>query len=304
MKRILIITAVIAAALLVSCKKQANPDLPSITWQSNEKFAQMELTPAANGAISLSAPGGIQSLTLTLGLGDFVIVANPYISISSNKGTAGKAAIFDVIDDSSVVSFLQDLGMPAGSSLRGNTLTTLDLIKILDKLTTGQPIANNTTFTMDISLVDKEGNSTAKSAKFHFTSEPSYTWDGNNGFEIIDLEAAKVPAKVKVSAPGKIAKLTIKLESGAAKEVADYIQQRTDHSTTIIDLSGDDKKAADAFSASFPFGNKVIGKTDAVLDFEFMYTQRFGFSAGTSVFTITTEDQNGKVSSTQARFKK
>ena len=216
MKRTLMIVAAVAALFATSCKKPVNPDLPTINWASNPGFAQQELAPGLDGAIAVSAPGKIDMLTITLGLGDYAILANPYIGVSSNKGSGSKTSpVFDVVDDSTVASFLQSLGMSAGSSLRGKTLTNLDLVKILETLIKGQPVANNTSFTMKIDLKDQAGNAKTATAKFHFTSAPSFVWDNNASFAIVDLNEAQTPAKIKLSAPGKVDKFTITLENGA-----------------------------------------------------------------------------------------
>ena len=301
MKRILFITAVLAAGLFTSCKKNVDPDLPAISWASNEKWAQMELAPGADGAISITAPGEIQSLTVSLNLGVYNILANPYIGTTANKGSASKSPVLDIIDDSTVASFLKDLGMTGGSGLRGKTIATLELVDILEKFITGQTIENNTAFSMDVNVTDKAGNVATKTAKFHFTSAPTYVWDGNSNFELVDL-AAPVPAKIKVQAPGKIAELVITLDSGV-KELENFIKNRTGNGGTVINLVTDDK-VAESFKTYFPAGSNVTGKTDLILDFSFMYSQSYDFSAGTNVFTIYTKDANGKEASQQVKFKK
>lgn len=302
MKRILFFT-MLAAALLCSCKKDKDAGAPSISWAANSGFATMEIAPGADGAISIAAPGLIESLTITLGLGDLNLAANPYIDLSSNKSTGGKNPVFDVIDDSKVASFLQGMGMSAGSGLRGKSLANLDLLAILDKLTEGQPLSNNTTFTLTVNVIDKEGKTDNKVAKFHFTSEPSFSWDGNTKFETIDLNGAEVPCRIKVSAPGKIAKLTVKLDPNADSKLVEYIQNRTTGSSLTIDLVNDEK-VADSFKDYFPSGKNVTGKSDVTLNFAFMFAQRYDLGAATNVFTIYAQDQNGKDASVQVKFKK
>ena len=293
----------LAAALLCSCKKDKDAGAPSISWAANSGFAAMEMAPGADGAISIAAPGLIESITITLNLGDLNLAANPYIDVSTNKSSGGKNPVFDVIDDSKVASFLQSLGMSAGSGLRGKSLAALDLLAILYKLTDGQPLSNNTTFTMTLNVVDKVGKTDSKVAKFHFTSEPSFSWDGNSKFESVDLNGTEIPCKIKVSAPGKIAKLTVKLENNADPKLAEYIQNRTTGSSLTIDLVGDEK-VADSFKDYFPSGKNVTGKTDVTLNFAFMFAQRYDFGPSTNVFTIYALDQNGKDATTIVKFTK
>lgn len=300
MKRTILFATLLATALFASCQKD-DPQKPSISWPSNEKFAQTELTPKTDGAISLSAPEGFESITLTLNLGVYNILANQYIGTSANKGTANKGAILDVIDDSSAAAFLKELGCSAGSTLRGKTMATINLVDILDKLITGQNIDNNTNFLMDIAITDKAGNSAVKSAKFHFTSAPVLSWEGNSSFDTVDLGTVK-PTKIRIQAPGKIAKLQVILDSGVI-ELANYIKNRTTGGLQTIDLVNDEA-IANNFGKWFPSGSSVDGKTDVTLDFGFMYDLRPDLTPGTNVFTIACEDANGKTASTQIKFKK
>ena len=301
MKRTLLFVTLLAAALFVSCQKE-DPVRPSVSWPSNEKVGQMELAPGADGSISLSAPSGFESITITLNLGVYNILANQYIGNTNNKGSVNKSAILDLIDDSSVAAFIQDLGFAAGSGLRGKTITTINLVTVLNKLITGQTIDNNTTFLMDVAIVDKSGNGNKPfTARFHFTAAPSFTWDGNSTFDPMDLAEVK-PAKIKVHAPGKIAKLQVALESGVP-ELTSYIKNRTTGNMLVIDLVND-PKVADSFKGYFPAGTNVTGKTEVTLDFAFLFAQSYDFSEGTNVFTIFCEDANAKTATAQVRFRK
>ena len=303
MKKAILISMVAVAALLCSCKKVVDETLPTITWDGNESFATKELAPGLNALVAVSAPGKIQSLTITLGLGNYGVLANPYITVSANKGTTSKNPVFDIVDDSSVADFLKGLSISAGSSLRGKTVATIDLAAILGALITGQPVENNTSFTMEIAVGDQAGKTVKATARFHYTSAPDFTWDGNKTFETIDLNGAQVASRIKLTAPGKINGLTIALESGAAPELVTYIKNRTTGSSLTIDLVNDEK-VAETFASYFPAGKNISGKTEAVLDFSFMFANRYDFSPSTNVFTITATDGNGKQTVVQVKFKK
>ena len=298
MKKSVLFAAVALAALLVSCKKDDSAK-PSISWASNEKFAQVELAPGIDGAIVINAPAGIQTLTLTLNLGAYNILPNQYIGTSSNKGSASKSPVLDVIDDATAATFINGLSMSAGSSLRGKTVAAYELIDILQAIAKGQVIENNTSFSVDIAVSDKGGNVVAKTAKFHFTAAPEYSWSGNSNFDIVDL-AANVPAVIKVKAPGKITELTVTLDSGAP-ELETYIRNRTTGKSKVIDLINDEN-ASQYFG--FPSIKNVSGKTDVSLDFGFMKQQAPDFSTGVNVFTVYTKDANGKEASVQLKFEK
>jgi len=290
--------------MVSSCNPFVDPELPSVSWGSNPKFSQMELAPGADGSVSVSVPGGLESLTLGIGLGSFNLVVNPYISVSGNKGSGTKTPILDVIDDPESASLLTSLGIAAGPGLRGKTLTTLDLIAIIEKLLKGQEISNNTSFTIDINILDKNANSVTKTARFHYTSAPSFTWDGNKNFDIVDIMSDSFNAyKVKINAPGKVDKLTVTLENGADGELVKKIQNRTTGGLLVIDLVNDEK-AATEFKNWFPSGSGVTGKTDLTLDFSFMKDWRSDLGSSTNVFTIYVEDANAKTASAQLKFGK
>lgn len=301
-KLVVLFCAALLALSAVSCKK-VDPDLPTINWASNPSFAQQELAPGLDGAISLSAPAKIDALTITLVLGDYAILANPKIGVTSNKGSGSKNPVFDVVDDSTVASFLQGLGMSAGSGLRGKTLANLNLVDILESLIEGQPVQNNTSFSMKIDLKDQAGHSVSNTAKFHFTSAPEFFWDGNAAFGVVDLNSAAVASKIRISAPGKIDKLTITLENGADSKLVSYIQNRTTGKSMVIDLVNDELVAT-SFKSYFPAGSAVSGKTDVSLDFSFMYDLKYDMGASTNVFTILAADKNGKETIALVKFKK
>ena len=304
MKRVFkIMFAAVLAACVFSCKKPVNPDLPTIGWPSNANFSQLELAPGVDGAITISAPGKLDVLTITMGLGDYAILANPYIGVSSNKGSGKNSPVFDVIDDSTVASFLQKLGMSAGPGLRGKSAANFDLVEILETLIEGQPVQNNTSFTMRIDLKDQAGNSKTATAKFHFTSAPTFTWDANAAFNTVDLNAAKISCKIKITAPGKVETLTVTLENGADNSLVSYIKNRTSGGNTMLDLVNDEK-VAQSFPAHSPAGAAVSGKTELLMDFGFMYDRAFDMGASTNVFTIKAVDRNGKETTAQVKFKK
>ena len=293
---------VFAAVLLAGCKQPIDLESPSIEWASNPSFAQQELGTGLDGTVTLTAPGKIESVSLTLGLGNYSLLANQYISISSNKSTSGKLPVFDVIDDSSVSSYLNKLGMTAGTGLRGKTVGTLDIVALMENLLNGQVIENNSNFSVELKLTDQGGKSVSKTAKFHYTAAPEISWTGNTNFDIVDLtNSGSKPSKVRINAAGKIEGLTVTLEYGGAPELATYVQNRTSDRGLVIDLINDEG-VADAFK--FPTAKSIQGKTEAVLDFSFMYDLAYDLSASTSVFTVKATDKNGKSTSAQLKFKK
>ena len=303
MKKFMYLIAAAAALLAVGCKKEKiDPASPAISWESNAGFGQVELTGSLDASVTASAPGQFQELKLVLGLGNYNILANPYIQISSNKGGSVNP-ILDLINDASCVSFANGLGMSVGQSLHERMETKLNLKAILERILEGQVVENNTTFTIEIRVTDKNGKAASKTAKFHFTAAPTISWPKNPGFSVVDLDASSMDCQVTVYAPGKVEKLTLKLEDGAAPALVSYVKNRTTGSTIVIDLVGD-AMIAESFKGWFPAGDAVNGKEELVLDFGFLFEKKYDLEPSTNIFTITVEDKNGKTSIQQAQFKK
>ena len=305
MNKFMYVIAVAAALLAVGCKKEKiDPTKPSITWNGNPGFAQVEMTGSLDAVITINAPGKIQDLKLALNLGSNNNLVNQYIKIESNKSKGGSNPVLDLVSDEASANLLNGLGMRVGSSLRGREEIQLNLQKILDRILLGQPVDNNTTFSVEVRVTDQADNSAAKTAKFHFTAAPEITWPKNPSFAVVDLDVV-VESKVNVWAPGKIEKMTVTLEegSGAAPALVSYVKNRTTGATTVIDLVGD-SKVVDSFKGWFPAGNDVSGKEQVVLDFGFMFEIKYDLEPSTDVFTITVEDKNGKATTQQVQFKK
>lgn len=302
MKRILILAVAALSAIFSSCM-ESDPNMPSITWTGNPKFGVQELSVGADGNITVTAPGKIELLTLTLNLGSYNVLVNNHIAIDGNKYPTAKLPVMDVIDDTESAAFLNGLGISAGASLRGKTTSQIDVIKLFEAITGNMVLNNNSSYTIEINLADKDGNTAKQTATLHFTSAPEVKWatQPDNNDNLVDLTADKIDTRVKINAPGKIAELTVTFESGV-KELKDYIERRTTGSKDVIDLVGD-SKVTDQFDG-FPTGKDVEGKTDVTLDFAFVYKNLVDWSNGTNVFTVFVKDQNGKTGSLTVKLQK
>ena len=226
MKKILYLIAAATVLLATGCKKEevVDPTKPTINWDSNTGFAQVEMTATLDAGITVLAPGKIQDLKLMLNLGANNNLVNQYIKIQSNKSINGSNPILDLVDDDAAANLLGGLGMRVGSSLRGRTELKLDLQKILERILLGQPVENNSIFSMEIRVTDQSGNGVIKTAKFHFTAAPAISWPKNPTFAVVELDAAEIECKVMVWAPGKIEKMTVTLEEGAAPALVSFVK--------------------------------------------------------------------------------
>ena len=311
MNKFMYVIAAAAAILAVACNKdKVDPVKPGITWESNPGFGVVEWANGLDGVVKVTAPSKFQDLKLILNLGGFNNLANQYISLSSNKSVSGKNGFsnptLDLVNDDKSISFANSMGMSVGSSLKNREEAQLNLKAVLDRLLQGQEesISNNTSFVIDIQATDQNGFSVAKTAKFHFTSAPSFEWKANPTFSVVDLDAAPIDCKIEIWAPGRIEKLTVKLEDGADASLVQRFKARTTDGSTLFDLSSDANELG-AFSGGLPAKSSVTGKDHVVMDFSFMYEEKRDMTASSmNAFTITAADINGKSVVNRAQFKK
>ena len=285
------------------CDITVSAPLPEINWENNAGFEQVELTAALDANISVLAPGKIQDLKLVLNLGANNSLVNQYIKIQRNKSMNGSNPVMDLVEDDSSANLLGGLGMRVGSSLRGKTELKLDLQKILERILMGQPVENNSTFTIEVLVTDQFDNTISKIAKFHYTAAPEITWPKNPTFATVELDAANMDCNVKVWAPGKIVKMTVTLEDGAAPALVSFVKRSTTGGTAVIDLVND-KMVKDSFKNWFPAGDAVASKEQVVLDFGFMFQLKYDMEPSTNSFIIVVEDKNGKQTVQPVIFRK
>ena len=308
MKKILYVIAAATLLLAVGCKKEkVDPVLPSVTWAGNPSFGVAELTKNLDAVLTVSAPGKFQDLKLVLGLGSYNILANPHISIPANKG-GNTNPVLDLVEDPSSVSFANGLGMSVGKSLQDKSEAKLNLKAILEDILKGQVVENNTTFSLEVRVTDRNGKTVSKTAKIHFTAAPAISWAKNAGFDAVDLYATEIECKVGVWAPGKIEKMTLTLGADAAPFLKTYVSNRISGTGStdgelVIDLIGD-SKVVDSFKGWFPAGNAVNGMEQITLDFGFMYGMKYDLEASSNTFTIDVVDKNGKETIQKVVFRK
>ena len=317
MKKIMYVIAAAVVLLATGCKKEKfDPTKPTISWESNAGFSQVEMTASLDANITILAPGKIQDLKLVLNLAaknnlvNNNNLVNRYIKIQGNKSVNGSNPVMDLVEDDKSASFLDELGMRVGRSLRGSEEVKLDLKKLLESILLEQPVENNSIFTIEIRASDQSGNSVSKTAKFHFTAAPEISWAKNEKFIEVDLLAPEIECKVEVWAPGKIDKMTVTLQEGAASSLISFVKNRTTGGTTVIDLindgkvNGKDNNNDPTFKNWFPSGDAVSGKEKVVLDFGFMFQMKYDLESSNNSFVVYVEDKNGKQTVQTVKFKK
>lgn len=305
MKKSALLIAAAVAALFVSCKKE-DPDRIKFALDGNVSFEKVELVESVSANVTVSAPRKIEALSLAFNLGDINSIVNQHIGIAGNKGLNGKSPVFDLIEDQTVASYLQGLGIQVGELLRGEGNVTFNLSTIMLALVQGQPIENNTTFSVEIRVKDQGGFSASHSVRFHFTGAPEITWAKNPDFTtaVIDPLFPQVGNYYVVSvwAPGKVKELTITLDEAMSDPVLkQWILNMVTGNRAVIDLVAD-PMAIDAFKDYFP--KNVSGQEKVSLDFRFMSANVYQFTNGvTSKFTISVTDKYGKKSEAVLTFR-
>ena len=318
MKRFLTIVLFGAAILAVvpSCKKEGGKTstLPKITWETNEKFAQVEVKPSMEAQVKVTAPNKIEALTITIGLPspDYIGAVNPFIGINANKGSSAskKDPVLDFVSDASVVAKMAEIGLPAGAGVEGREEVTLNLAKLINfLLEVGDPV-NNSSFRFTIKVVDGEQKEVSKTAVFHFTSGPELAWKANATHKVVELNTSKITdCVVTVTAPGKIAAATIKVNSPSAALISDVNTYITTTSVTepVVDLI-DDEKAVTAFRNVFNMatGDQLKGKTALDLNLNaFVNSMPYKVSSTPGVkhtLTLTVTDENEKSEELKMEF--
>lgn len=310
MKKIAILLAACVAALCVSCKKAEDPERIQFRIDGDGSFARIELAESVNARLVAEAPRKISDLYLSMGLGEYNSIANQYIGIESNKGTAKKNSVFDLIRDPKAIAFVKALGVEAGADLAGQTSVTLDVKKVIMALLEGQPIQNDQTFAAIVGVQDQTGAVDNANLTFHFTSAPEISWPKNPNFETVNLDRMKREPegsdlfRIAVRAPGKIASLVISLDEKTADPgLKKWVVNRVSGTRPIISLH-DDLYASENFKNWFPTKAQLLGAEVAALNFIFVSENVPDYSADetTNIFTITVTDSFGKKAEAQAKF--
>ena len=258
----------LAVLLFAGCQKnsQNNAQKPSISWKDNEDFSEMEITTEMHSTVSLSVPEGVSSFQISLSIPSTLVgIANKMIGISTNKGTASKSPVFDLVNDATAVSALTKLGFLHGNPAVG-TEFILNFAYLVSELYSGSILDNASKFVFAISLKDKADQNLSKTVRFNWTSAPSIVFDPVG--RIVDLNADSPALVMNISAPGKIAKASMKFSNLAGAPNADtegilaYIKSFTKNGFEV-DLI---ENAAAARGLDLPYGSQVKDQTQLTID--------------------------------------
>lgn len=301
MKKILILGAAVLSvcALMNSCKKQpkVDPEMPSIVWEDNTSFNTIEIVDGFTAPITLTAPKGIDVMTLTGNVipTTLLATANNLIGTSANKGDK---PLFDLIDDAELGKALAKIGFPTGTAQRGKSAPVkMDLAKLVSTIIGGNEILvkNNDSFEFEIRLRDMDGNEVKKTARFHNTSAPELKADPA---EVELNSTSSVSSKVTIKAEGGLKGLSLTFETPSAG-IRSFVTKRSSATgtTLVVDLVGDEKAVSSFADLGLKTGGAVTGK-DLTLDLTKLMDQLKVEVEQTATsshkITVTAIDGNGK----------
>ena len=302
MKKVVLFLASVLA--LVSCGKTPVADKPKWTTSALNK---VELGENVEGKVSASIPDGIKSLTVSMQTlpVELIGLVNSAIGLSSNKASATKAGMLDLVNDATFASSQYGkFFSPVGSSLANAKSVTLDLGGFVMALMAGNDLPNGTLYELVLSLTDNSGNQLSQTASFRWTSAPSITTTyANPGL----FGEGMGTYQLMIEAPGALSALTIAFEGEAGKsplpKVIEYIKNYSE--TGILDLINESDEVANALS--LPTSSKLKDKrTQVVVDLSKLMSNLVLWNKkaeGSFVITVTAEDKLGKSSKYQQIFR-
>lgn len=301
MKKILMLGASLLAvcALMNSCRKQpkVDPEMPSIVWEENGNFSTVEIVDGFTAPITVTAPKGIDVLTLTGNSIPTALLAsaNNLIGTGANKGDK---PVFDLIDDAELGKSLSKLGFPTGSAQRGkSTPVKFDLAKLVSNIIGDNEVLvkNNDTFEFEIRLRDYNGNEVKKTARFHNTSAPELKAEPT---EVELNTTSSVSSVVNIKAEGGLKGLTLTFETESAG-IRNFVGKRSSALglNPVVDLVNDEKAVTAFANLGLKTGKNLTGK-DIKLELTQLMDQlkmEVDQTASSShKITVTATDNNGK----------
>ena len=296
MKKYLIFA--LAALLLAGCQKnnRDNSQKPVITWEANEKFSEMEIARDMDAKVTLSVPEGVASFKIEMNIPSTLIgLANKMISLASNKGTTSRPPVLDLVNDATAASELARIAFLSGAPKTGTSFT-LDFAHLLEYLAGDSVMENASKFSFALSLMDQAENTLSKNVRFNWTSAPETVFNPENAE--VNLKATSPSLTMAVTAPGKLAKVTLtfdSLDGGKADSgIINYIKSFT-KGDAVLDLV---ENASVAKALGLPSGADVKDKTRLSIDFSsllFALALQASEEGSNTLLVIELEDALGKI---------
>lgn len=300
--------AAAALALLViaasSCKKdkQKKEDTtPVAAWESNSNFATCEITDKMDATISLTVKEGIQEMTIAFTKLPLTLVGvvNQHIAIADNRAVEKNKylATLDLVNDSSVSSWIREMSMIVPATVKGSTGCTINFKSFINNLMNNQVLENDASISFTLNVIDKADQKISKALTFHFTTGPEIT-----------VSSYSFAATV----PGKVEKASL-IVSSASQTLTNILKGSVYDGVPVsdgieLDLIENAKAANKLASYGILTGAKLQGQTKANVSLskfiEEVVTDIIATdeSYGKHTFTLKIEDANGKTSSASLDF--
>ncbi len=285
----------LAALLLAGCQKPAdNTRKPSLAWQANDNFSEMEIAKDMDAKVSFNVPEFVSSFRITLSIPSTLVgIANKLIGTPSNKGTATKSPVLDLVNDATAISSLTKIGFLSGPP-KNSTSFSLNFTRLLEELASDSILDNASKFIFAISLTDKAGNTLSKDVRFNWTSGPEVVLDPD---WLVDLTDDNPSLTMNITAPGKLAKVTLSfigpLGGYPDTGIIAYIKSFT-KGDAVVDLI---ENATTAKALGLPSGSEVKDKTQIKIDFSTLLLSlsiQASDKGSQTLMTVYLEDALGK----------
>lgn len=264
MKRIVRFLTVAAILLVAASCSQRDTLLPSAKWETNSRFATVDITNPMDADITYSVPEGLSSFTLTwVKYPTFLLaVLNDKVGLTKNKGTASSpSVVYAPMEDTAVASYFASIGM---TGIRpGVKSFVFSFSRLINDLIAKYPeaIAAGDIFTFELALVDASGNEITNTASFRYLGVPTVYFDP----ETVDL-GVDTGCKLYLTAPGKVAELTLTVSSSNENINSWFSKRSSTYSAAspVIDLVND-ADAKEYLSTYLPVGNSIVGSAKSMV---------------------------------------
>lgn len=285
MKRFVLALAGIALLFFAgtSCKKDKGGNesvKPTITWEANADFAQVQIGESLDAVITINAPEGIQDLTLKFTSIPAVMIGTiaTHLDIKENwQGANANTPVIDLVADAKAVAYIKSLKMASVSTFSGAESVVLNFKPLVEALTLDWSTSES--IDIQINVTDKNGKSVSKKASFLFTPAPIISSD-------------KLIFSVKALGEVEEAVLTVNSSSTTFNNMLKGIGGEGQNGSIKLNLIDNTSVISN--------GSKLKGQKEVSIDIT-NYVNTVGVPAFTSdksvgdhKFTLTIIDANGK----------
>ena len=252
---------------------------PTMTWEANPDFAQMDITDSMNVKITVDAPAGIKTF-----------VVDVESDVLNNMMHITQIDLINPAED--IKTIVESLIWVDGKSPVDQTSYTLDLsalVPLINGLTAEEGL-----HTFTVTITDNADQSFTQSCVFRRVADttPTMTWEANPDFAQMDITDS-MNVKITVDAPAGIKTFVVDVESDVLNNMMHITQ------IDLINPAEDIKTIVE--SLIWVDGKSPVDQTSYTLDLSALVPLINGLTAeeGLHTFTVTITD-NADQSFTQS----